>query len=57
MTLEQRVEILERSVSGLKKSVPGKDETLALDELRETILDWASCLSCASPLQGHPQLL
>lgn len=42
MTLEQRVEILERQVSGLKKSAPGKNEALALDKTNEITLDFST---------------
>ncbi|EBE1546416.1 hypothetical protein DD025_00255 [Salmonella enterica subsp. enterica] len=35
MTIEQRVEILERTVSGLKKSASSKNETLALDKTND----------------------
>ncbi|EAS6413864.1 hypothetical protein D4T06_04080 [Salmonella enterica] len=42
MTLEQRVEILERSVSGLKKSTPGKNETLVLDKTNDITLDFST---------------
>jgi len=42
MILEQRVEILERFVSGLKKSVPGENETLVLDKTNEITLDFST---------------
>ncbi|MEG0207250.1 MAG: hypothetical protein RR742_25175 [Citrobacter sp.] len=42
MILEQRVEILERTVSGLKKSVPGENETLVLDKTNEITLDFST---------------
>ncbi|EDJ9408088.1 hypothetical protein GFN85_23400 [Salmonella enterica] len=42
MTLEQRVEILERSVSGLNKSAPSKDEALTLDKTSEITLDFST---------------
>ncbi|SQQ49117.1 DUF1327 domain-containing protein [Escherichia coli] len=53
--IESRIEQLECYISELKKSTPTKDEVLALDEMKETILDRAVRLSCASRLKEHFQ--
>ncbi len=53
--IESRIEQLERYISELKKSTPTKDEVLALDEMKETILDLAARLSCASRSKEHFQ--
>ncbi|HBB6657637.1 TPA: DUF1327 domain-containing protein [Salmonella enterica] len=53
--IESRIEQLECYISELKKSTPTKDEVLALDEMKETILDFAARLSCASRLKEHLQ--
>ncbi|EBA4611755.1 hypothetical protein CTZ44_23200 [Salmonella enterica] len=42
MTIEQRVEILERTVSGLKESASSKNETLALDKTNEITIDFST---------------
>ncbi|QLY69347.1 hypothetical protein HV241_10015 [Citrobacter freundii] len=42
MTLEQRVEILERTISGLKKSTSAKEEALALDKTNGITLDFST---------------
>lgn len=44
----------ENVVKLVKKSVPDKNETLVLDRLKESILDWAACLKSASQLPEHP---
>ncbi|EFI3189977.1 DUF1327 domain-containing protein [Escherichia coli] len=53
--IESRIEQLECYISELKKSTPTKDEVLALDEMKETILDLAARLSCASRSKEHFQ--
>lgn len=53
--IELRIEQLECCISELKKSTPTKDEVLALDEMKETILDLAARLSCASRSKEHFQ--
>ncbi|EIE5125701.1 YdfR family protein, partial [Escherichia coli] len=53
--IESRIEQLECYISELKKSTPTKDEVLALDEMKETILDLAARLSCTSRLKEHLQ--
>lgn len=53
--IESRIEQLECYISELKKSTPTKDEVLALDEMKETILDLAARLSCASQSKEHFQ--
>lgn len=53
--IESRIEQLECYISELKKSIPTKDEVLALDEMKETILDLAARLSCASRSKEHFQ--
>lgn len=53
--IESRIEQLGCYISELKKSTPTKDEVLALDEMKETILDLAARLSCTSRLKEHLQ--
>ncbi|CAH3625306.1 hypothetical protein L383_00660 [Enterobacter sp. MGH 37] len=44
----------ENVVKLVKKSAPDKNETLMLDRLKESILDWAAGLKSASPLPERP---
>ena len=53
--IESRIEKLECYIAELKKSTPTKNEVLAADEMKETILDRAAHLSCASRLKEHLQ--
>nr|WP_105454664.1 YdfR family protein [Escherichia coli] len=53
--VESRIEKLECYIAELKKSTPTKNEVLAADEMKETILDRAAHLSCASRLKEHVQ--
>ena len=53
--IESRIEKLECYIAELKKSTPTKNEVLAADEMKETILDRAAHLSCASLLKEHLQ--
>ena len=53
--IESRIEKLECYIAELKKSTPTKNEVLAADEMKETILELAARLNCASLLKEHFQ--
>ncbi|EFK8728158.1 YdfR family protein [Escherichia coli] len=53
--VESRIEKLECCVTELKKSTPTKNEVFAADEMKETILELAARLNCASLLKEHFQ--
>lgn len=56
MTLEQRVEALEKDISAIKERYTAEvyQSYRSNTQLQEFILDWASCLKSASPLLKHP---